>query len=69
MAARAKKKKKTYDISSYINGPISQKCFFDDPLPKLLKCSCSAEQNGHQSLKWKKSLNDISSQANCSILK
>ena len=30
---------------------ISQECSMDDPLPKLLKWFCSAEQNGHQSKK------------------
>ena len=28
---------------------ISQECSLDDPLPKLLKWFCSAEQNGHKS--------------------
>ena len=28
---------------------ISQECSLDDPLPKLLKWFCSAEQNGRQS--------------------
>ena len=27
---------------------ISQKCFLDNPLPKLLKSFCFAEQNGRQ---------------------
>ena len=30
---------------------ITQECSLDDPLPKLLKWFCSAEQNGRQSLK------------------
>ena len=39
---------------------ISQKCSFDDPLPKLLKWFCSAEQNGHQSKKKKNKKKTIS---------
>ena len=68
MATRAKKKKKGVDCHASINNLLKghlllngsmdfeiilQECFLSDPLPKLLKWFCSAEQNGHQSLKEK----------------
>ena len=49
---------------------ISWKCSLDDPLPKLLKLFCSAEQNGHQKYKYKECLNSIQffSLTTCGIL-
>ena len=59
-----KKKKKDVDCHASINNLLKrhlllnglmdfkiilQESFLSNPLPKLLKWSCSAEQNGHQS--------------------
>ena len=63
MATGAKKKKKGVDCHASINNLLKrhllkglmdfeiilQECSLSDPLPKLLKLSCSAEQNGRQS--------------------
>ena len=60
LAIRAKKKKKGIDYHASSNNLLKrhllnelmdfeQECSLSDPLPKLLKWSCSAEQNGSQS--------------------